>query len=100
MEKSRPHYHLPIMQEAIATLGIDTFTRTALQGGIVMGLTDDEMLAVIASLGRAHFYKSMTTHTNHRIWQDVYHAPCPNGKTAYIKFTQVAERIVIQFKEK
>lgn len=58
------------------------------------------MQAVIANMKRAHFYKSMTTHTDHRIWQDVYHAPCPNGKTAYIKLTQVAERIVIQFKEK
>jgi len=35
-----------------------------------------------------------------RVWQDVYHAPCPNGKTAYIKVTIQAGAIVIQFKEK
>ena len=69
-------------------------------GGIAMGLTDVEMLAVIASLTRHNFYKSMTTYNNHRVWQDVYHGNCPNGLIAYIKLTMVANRIVIQFKEK
>ena len=36
----------------------------------------------------------------HRVWQGVYHAPCPNGKTAYIKVTVQVGAIVIQFKEK
>jgi hypothetical protein len=30
----------------------------------------------------------------------VYHAASPNGLTAYIKLTEAAQRIVIQFKEK
>jgi len=45
-------------------------------------------------------FKSMTTHADHRIWQDAYQAPCPNGKTTYIKVTIQAGAIVIQFKEK
>jgi len=45
-------------------------------------------------------FKSITTHSDHRVWQDVYHAPCPNGKTAYIKVTIQAGATVIQFKEK
>ncbi len=45
-------------------------------------------------------YKSMTTHADHRVWQDVYHAPCPNGKTAHIKVTLRDGTVVIQFKEK
>ena len=45
-------------------------------------------------------YKSMTTHADHRVWQDVYHAHCPNGKTAYIKVTLRDGTVVIQFKEK
>jgi motility quorum-sensing regulator/GCU-specific mRNA interferase toxin len=65
-----------------------------------MGLTDVQMLDVIASLASRDFYKSMTTHGDHRVWQDVYHGSCPNGLVAYIKLTQVADRIVIQFKEK
>lgn len=65
-----------------------------------MGLTNEDMLRVIASLAGSDFYKSMTTHADHRIWQDVYHALCPNGRIAYVKLTQVAARVVIQFKEK
>lgn len=64
------------------------------------GLAKGSARPVVAALRRRHFYKSMTTYRNHRVWQDVYHGQCPNGLTACIKFTQVAERIVIQFKEK
>lgn len=100
MEKSSPHYVLATMQEAVAAAGVGAFTLTALRGGAALGLTTTEMLAVIAGLSRRNFYKSMTTYHDHRLWQDVYHAACPNGCTAYIKLTLVAERIVIQFKEK
>lgn len=65
-----------------------------------MGLTSREMLAVIASLTRREFYKSMTSYADHRIWQDVYHAPTPTGKEAYIKLTMRDAAPVIQFKER
>ena len=100
MEKLTPHYSLAAMQAMIAVTGRYAFTQTALNGGIAMGLTDVQMLDVIASLASRDFYKSMTTHGDHRVWQDVYHGSCPNGLVAYIKLTQVADRIVIQFKEK
>ena len=41
----------------------------------------------------------MTTHADHRVWQDVYHAMTPVGRVAYVKLTQVNERPVVQFKE-
>jgi motility quorum-sensing regulator/GCU-specific mRNA interferase toxin len=44
-------------------------------------------------------FKSMATNRDHRVWQDVYHAPCPNGKTAYIKLTIQAGTVVVLFKE-
>ena len=100
MEKATPHYALAAMQAVIEQTGIEAFTQTALRGGLAMGLTQAQMLDVIAGLTRQDFYKSMTTWHDHRIWQDVYHGRCPNGLTAYIKLTLVAERIVIQFKEK
>lgn len=100
MEKGRPHYSLAQMQAEIHRAGRHAFTLTAISGGRAMGLTDDDMLDVIANLTRKDFYKSMTAHHDHSIWQDVYHAVCGNGCVAYIKLTQVAERIVIQFKEK
>lgn len=67
-----------------------------------MGLTVVEMIAVIRSLGQRNFYKSMTTHADHAIWQDVYHAMTPVGKEAYIKVTGTGtgQPPVIQFKEK
>jgi motility quorum-sensing regulator/GCU-specific mRNA interferase toxin len=58
------------------------------------------MLSVIASLTRRNFYKSMTTHADHRIWQDVYHAPTPVRKETYIKITKHGTTVVIQFKER
>ncbi len=65
-----------------------------------MGLTTAEMLAVIASPSRSEFYKSMTNFSDHRVWQDVYHAATPVGKYAYIKITLRDAAPVIQFKER
>ena len=62
-----------------------------------MALTGVEMLAVVAALTRRNFYKSLTTYADHRIWQDVYHAPTPVGKEAYIKVTMRDTAPVIQF---
>ena len=72
----------------------------ALDGGRQLGLTTVDMLAVVAGLSRREFYKSMTTHADHRIWQDVYHADTPVKKLAYIKLTLRDGAPVIQFKEK
>ncbi|MEQ1889541.1 MAG: type II toxin-antitoxin system MqsR family toxin [Alphaproteobacteria bacterium] len=100
MEKRTPHYDLKGIQAAVIRLGAAAFTKTALDGGRTMGLTMTEMLAVIASLTRRDFYKSMTAFADHRVWQDVYHAATPVRKDAYIKITLRASAPVIQFKEK
>ncbi|MBZ5628395.1 MAG: type II toxin-antitoxin system MqsR family toxin [Acidobacteriia bacterium] len=100
MKKRTPHYDLARVQVEVARLGAAAFTKTALDGGRQMGLTTAEMLAVIASLSRSDFYKSMTTYADHRIWQDVYHRPTPAKKDAYIKITLRDAAPVIQFKEK
>ncbi|HVB88949.1 MAG TPA: type II toxin-antitoxin system MqsR family toxin [Beijerinckiaceae bacterium] len=65
-----------------------------------MGLTTAEMLAVIAAMSRHNFYKAMTTFADHCVWQDVYHAPTPVRRDAYIKITLRTNAPVIQFKEK
>ncbi len=99
MEKRIPHYDLARVQADVARLGAAAFTKAALDGGRAMGLTSAEMLAVVASLSRQTFYKSITTYADHRIWQDVYHAPTPVRKDAYIKITMRDAALVIQFKE-
>lgn len=100
MEKRAPHYDLGGVQAQVARLGAAAFTKTALDGGREMGLTSREMLAVIAALTRRNFYKSMTTYADSHIWQDVYYAPTPVDKEAYIKITMRGVAPVIQFKER
>jgi motility quorum-sensing regulator/GCU-specific mRNA interferase toxin len=100
VEKPNPHYDLAQVQLGVSRLGSAAFTKTALDGGREMGLTTDEVLAMVAALTRRNFYKSMTTYADHRIWQDVYHAATPVGREAYIKVTMRGFAPVIQFKEK
>ncbi|MBI4742689.1 MAG: type II toxin-antitoxin system MqsR family toxin [Betaproteobacteria bacterium] len=40
----------------------------------------------------------MTTHADHRVWQDVYHGQW-HGAALYIKFQQAGEYFVVSFKE-
>ena len=100
MEKRKAHYNLNAIKAIIARDGLACFTFTALRGAENMELSDAEALAVVATLNGSLFYKSMTTHADHRTWQDVYIAPCPNGRKAYIKLTLQEGAVVIQFKEK
>ena len=100
MEKRSPHYNLTRVQVLVVRLGTAAFTKTALDGGRAMGVTTAEMLAVIASLSRSNFFKSMTTFSDYRVWQDVYHAATPVRKYAYIKVTLRDAAPVIQFKER
>ena len=100
MEKHTAHDDLKAVGVTATQRGTDAFTRLALQGIDAMGLSQAEGLAVVLHQQAGMFYKSMTTHADHRVWQDVYHAPCPNGKLAYIKVTVHAGATVIQFKER
>jgi motility quorum-sensing regulator/GCU-specific mRNA interferase toxin len=100
MEKRKAHYDLAAIKGLVDQQGVAVFTATARSGFMSMGLSAAEALAVVASLSGAMLFKSMTTHADSAVWQDVYHAPCPNGKTAYIKLTLQHGAVVIQFKEK
>lgn len=60
------------------------------------------MLAIARNLTTADFYKSMTTHADYRVWQDVYRprATTPVGKTdLYIKLTVIDDVLIVSFKE-
>jgi motility quorum-sensing regulator/GCU-specific mRNA interferase toxin len=100
MEKLRPHYALLEIKQIVARDGGLAFTFAAQRGAQNMGLSRNEAVSVVLALTGAMFYKSMTTHSDNKVWQDVYHAPCPNGKIAYIKLTMRDGAVVIQFKEK
>jgi len=60
------------------------------------------MRDVVLALSPRDFYKAMTTHADHRIWQDVYHGVTDDGVPVYIKITGFADGRppIIQFKAK
>lgn len=98
MEKRRPHYALKAILEQMNCVENMNLTLSAQQGIRVAGMTRNEALEVVSKLSASDFYKSMTTHQSHRIWQDVYHAKW-REKLLYVKFQQAGEYFVISFKE-
>jgi motility quorum-sensing regulator / GCU-specific mRNA interferase toxin len=73
-------------------------TFSALAGAAALGLDFDGIVAVVSALTAADFYKSMTTYTDHRIWQDVYRPTTPVGDV-YLKLTVIDDVLVVSFKE-
>jgi motility quorum-sensing regulator/GCU-specific mRNA interferase toxin len=57
------------------------------------------MLAVVTGLVPHDFYKSMTTHANHTIWQDVYR-PVTRYGGIYLKLTVIDDLLIVSFKER
>jgi motility quorum-sensing regulator / GCU-specific mRNA interferase toxin len=76
-------------------------TTNALKSAANLGFGRADIVAVIQSMRREHFYKSMTSYADHRIWQDVYHVPSDVG-TLYVKFMAdtITEFLLLSFKEK
>ncbi len=97
MEKSTPHCKLSVVKALIAA-GKVRSTRSALTGGAVLGLDFEEMVSVVMALTLADFYKSMTTHADHRIWQDVYR-PTTTAGEVYLKLTVIDDVLIVSFKE-
>ena len=80
MEKGTPHCKLPVVK-ALVEAGKVKATATAYNGALELGINDlDGMCAVVLALTPADFYKSMTTHADHRIWQDVYRPMTAAGR--------------------
>ncbi|MGA0588057.1 type II toxin-antitoxin system MqsR family toxin [Dyella sp. KRB-257] len=68
MEKSTPHCKLAAVKTLLAD-GKVRSTFSALAGGAALGFDFDGIVGVVASLTTKDFYKSMTTHADHRVWQ-------------------------------
>ena len=97
MEKHRPHCPLPEIQRLIDA-GQVRATLSALAGGAALGLDFDGILDVVSALTLADFHKSMTTHADHRVWQDVYRPSTPVGEV-YLKLTVIDDLLIVTFKE-
>ncbi|MEW9658960.1 type II toxin-antitoxin system MqsR family toxin [Escherichia coli] len=74
-------------------------TRSALLNADELGLDFDGMCNVIIGLSESDFYKSMTTYSDHTIWQDVYRPRLVTGQV-YLKITVIHDVLIVSFKEK
>lgn len=97
MEKRTPHCKLPIVKTLIQDGKVRT-THAARVGASELGLSLSDMLAVVMTLTPGDFYKSMTTHADHTIWQDVYRPRTDMGRV-YLKLTIIDDVLIVSFKE-
>jgi len=52
----------------------------------------------VMALKSSDFYKSMTAHADHSIWQDVYRPRTAVG-AVYLKLTVIEDLLIVSFKE-
>jgi motility quorum-sensing regulator/GCU-specific mRNA interferase toxin len=98
MEKGTPHCNLQIVK-ALVEAGTVRATVSAYNGARELGINDlAGMCAVVLALTPADFYKSMTTHADHKVWQDVYR-PSTQAGDVYLKLTVIDDVLIISFKE-
>lgn len=97
MEKGTPHSRLAVVRRLLGE-GKVRMTKTALVGGAALGFDAQAILDVVLNLSPTDFYKSMTTHDDHTVWQDVYR-PTTSAGDVYLKLTVVEHVLVVSFKE-
>ena len=98
MEKGTPNYSLAdilAQMQSVPDMNLTVSARTGIRDA---GMGQMDALTVVKTLTRKHFYKSMTTHVDHRVWQDVYHGQW-GDVSLYIKFQRAGEYFVVSFKE-
>lgn len=100
MEKRKPTYDLVTIQAEFSTSASLRITTTATKNAFALGLDLDGIVALIQTITRQCFYKSMTSYDDHKVWQDVYHVPF-QGELLYVKFTIDPEgHLLISLKRK
>jgi motility quorum-sensing regulator/GCU-specific mRNA interferase toxin len=97
MEKQTPHCKLSVVKAMIAAGNVRS-TKSALMSAEAMGFGFDDIIDVVMALTPTDFYKSMTTHTDYRVWQDVYR-PTTSAGEVYLKLTVIDDVLIVSFKE-
>ncbi len=97
MEKRTPHCPLSVVK-AMVVAGRVRSTMSALEGGAALGFDFEGIVGVVMNLTTADFHKSMTTHADHMVWQDVYRPTTPAGEV-YLKLTVIDDVLIVSFKE-
>lgn len=97
MEKKTPHCKLTTVK-ALIEAGKVRSTVSALAGGAAIGFDFEGIVGVVMALAPADFYKSMTTHADHKVWQDVYRHTSVAAEV-YLKLTVIDDVLIVSFKE-
>jgi len=97
MEKCTPHSKLSVVKAMIQADKV-RITLSALAGGAALGFDAEGIIGLVMALTTKDFYKSMTTHAEHGIWQDVYRPTTSVGEV-YLKLTVIDEVLIVSCKE-
>jgi motility quorum-sensing regulator/GCU-specific mRNA interferase toxin len=97
MEKRTPHCPL-VEVKRLAGEGKIYPTTSASEGAALLGLEIDGIIEVVLALTMGDFYKSMTTHFDHKVWQDVYRPSTAVGDV-YLKLTVSENVLIVSFKK-
>ncbi len=98
MEKRIAHYPLTDIQKLVRE-GQVYATKAALAGAAELNYTLDDMIYVVGNLETDDLHKSMTSHDNDELWQDVYRYPAEEADI-YLKLQIVDMVVIISFKER
>jgi motility quorum-sensing regulator/GCU-specific mRNA interferase toxin len=99
-ESPKVRYHLPNKTNQLAANPAG-WVKALVEAGKVrttLGFAFSDMLDVVMALTSADFYKSMTTHADHTVWQDVYR-PSTQAGDVYLKLTVIDDVLIVSFKE-
>lgn len=86
MELKKPKYNLAAIKAEFSTVEGLNISHTARRSAIALGLEIPDVVALVQTITRTHFVKSMTTYADSKVWQDVYNVPHAVGEL-YVKFT-------------
>jgi motility quorum-sensing regulator / GCU-specific mRNA interferase toxin len=102
LEKRKPSHDLEAFKRVCGDPARLRMTFAAEQSAEELGYEPWDVAALIRTMDRRMFYKSMTSFSNHKQWQDVYHVPADDGLTLYMKFTDdiLTEFVLLSFKER
>jgi motility quorum-sensing regulator/GCU-specific mRNA interferase toxin len=101
MARNEPAHDLEAIKTAFLRADRLNLTGTALRDAFALGYGRQEIVDVIQTIDRQHFYKTMPSEKNPGVMQDVYRVP-DGDIELYVKFTSnlVTEFKLLSFKER
>jgi motility quorum-sensing regulator/GCU-specific mRNA interferase toxin len=96
----KAHYDLDELKTLIENPKTCIITKSSEKTAQELGfITYDEIVEQVLKIKKSDIYKTMTTHYDHTLWQDVY-KPIVNGMDCYIKLQKShdGKGVVVSFK--